>query len=373
MGSQFQLLCWKIFVFTDLNFVRLSNNDRLRMSSEKFCLRWNDFESNISVAFRELRDDKDFFDVTLACEDEQIQAHKVILSACSPFFRQILRRNSHQHPLLYLKGVKYTDIQSVLNFMYHGEVNVAQEDLNSFLAVAEELRVKGLTQGPNANSSNNKSDSRPAPSARSRSPPPVQRSVTPAHKRQIISQDDDIQEVVQVPVKSEPVDHVVAQPPPVQPKYYTPQPTKVSAPPQSSYSASTTNQQLDTFNPPNTELTSYSTEVYDDQQDESYDDYGQYVDDYTGQGMDQSGGTGHKGVEDDLEKFIADNCIKDQVTNRWSCGLCGQTGGKLDVSRHIEAKHVSLPNLKCDICHKESKTRDSLRRHMTKYHKEISM
>ena len=56
-------------------------------SNEKFCLRWNDFESNISVAFRELRDEKDFFDVTLACDDSQVQAHKVILSACSPFFR----------------------------------------------------------------------------------------------------------------------------------------------------------------------------------------------------------------------------------------------------------------------------------------------
>ena len=117
------------------------------MSSEKFCLRWNDFESNISVAFRELRDDNDFFDVTLACDDEQIQAHKMILSACSPFFRKILRSNPHQHPLLYLKGVKYSDLQSVLNFMYHGEVNVAQEELNSFLSVAEDLQVKGLTQG----------------------------------------------------------------------------------------------------------------------------------------------------------------------------------------------------------------------------------
>ena len=112
------------------------------MAREKFCLRWNDFETNISLAFRELRDDKDFFDVTLACDDEQIQAHKIILSACSPFFRNILRRNPHQHPLLYLKGVKYTDLQSVLNFMYHGEVNVAQEELNSFLAVAEDLQVK---------------------------------------------------------------------------------------------------------------------------------------------------------------------------------------------------------------------------------------
>jgi hypothetical protein len=58
-------------------------------SSEKFCLRWNDFESNISVAFRELREEKDFFDITLAVDDSQIQAHKVILSACSPFFREL--------------------------------------------------------------------------------------------------------------------------------------------------------------------------------------------------------------------------------------------------------------------------------------------
>jgi len=115
-------------------------------NGEKFCLRWNDFENNISNSFRELRDDKDFFDVTLACDDNQLQAHKVILSACSPFFRSVLKKNPHQHPLLYLKGVKYEDILSVLNFMYHGEVNVAQEELNSFLAVAEDLQVKGLTQ-----------------------------------------------------------------------------------------------------------------------------------------------------------------------------------------------------------------------------------
>jgi hypothetical protein len=118
----------------------------VKMTNEKFCLQWNEFESNISTAFRELRDDKDFFDVTLACDDDQIQAHKVILSACSPFFRNILRRNSHPNPFLYLKGIKFTDLQYVLNFMYHGEVNVGQEELNSFLAVAEDLKIKGLTQ-----------------------------------------------------------------------------------------------------------------------------------------------------------------------------------------------------------------------------------
>jgi len=63
-------------------------------SSEKFCLRWNDFESNISTAFQELREDKDFFDVTLACDESQIQAHKVILSACSQFFRTVLKKQT---------------------------------------------------------------------------------------------------------------------------------------------------------------------------------------------------------------------------------------------------------------------------------------
>jgi len=151
------------------------------MGTAKLCLRWNDFESNISVAFRELRQDKDLFDVTLACDDEQIQAHKVILSACSPFFRNVLRKNPHQHPLLYLKGVKYTDLQAVLNFMYHGEVNVAQEELNSFLAVAEDLCVKGLTQnnsgGVGGSSGSRKENnysvpkSTPAPKSAPRSPP----------------------------------------------------------------------------------------------------------------------------------------------------------------------------------------------------------
>merc|ERR1719228_1465174 len=133
-----------------------------KMSNEKFCLRWNDFETNISGAFRELREDKDFFDVTLACDDEQIEAHKVILSACSPFFRTVLKRNRHEHPLLYLKGVKYVDLVSVLNFMYHGEVNVAQEELNSFLAVAEDLKLKGLTQN-NSDSKQQNTDIPPDP------------------------------------------------------------------------------------------------------------------------------------------------------------------------------------------------------------------
>jgi hypothetical protein len=188
-------------------------------STEKFCLRWNDFETNISGAFRELREDKDFFDVTLACDDDQLQAHKVILSACSPFFRTILRRNKHEHPLLYLKGVKYADLVSVLNFMYHGEVNVAQEELNSFLAVAEDLRVKGLTQTTSDTRAANLQPSgstkqrihnvveKPEPTLQPKHPrpkPPTPVTRAPTHTN-YQPHDDDIQEVV--PVKSEPIPH----------------------------------------------------------------------------------------------------------------------------------------------------------------------
>jgi len=114
-------------------------------AAENFSLRWNDFEENISSGLKDLRNANQFFDVTLLSETGQVGAHKLILSACSTFFKQILVSNPHQHPLIYLKGVTKEEIVNLLNFMYCGEVNVAQEELSSFLATAEDLKVKGLT------------------------------------------------------------------------------------------------------------------------------------------------------------------------------------------------------------------------------------
>ena len=98
------------------------------------------------TAFQELKSDAELLDVTVACEEGQLQAHRVVLSACSPVFREILGKNKHPHPYIYLRGVKFAEMASIINFMYQGEVNVAQEKLNSFLLVAEELKVKGLTK-----------------------------------------------------------------------------------------------------------------------------------------------------------------------------------------------------------------------------------
>ena len=109
-------------------------------AGEKLCLHWNNFSENASSAFAVLRADKEFTDVTLACEDgQQVEAHRVVLVALSPFFLNILKRNKHPHPLIYLRGVGSENLLAIVDFLYHGQANVFQENLDSFLALAEEL------------------------------------------------------------------------------------------------------------------------------------------------------------------------------------------------------------------------------------------
>jgi len=331
-------------------------------SSEKFCLRWNDFESNISVAFRELREEKDFFDVTLACDDSQIQAHKVILSACSPFFRNVLRRNPHQHPLLYLKGVKYSELMSVLNFMYMGEVNVAQEELNSFLSVAEDLRVKGLTQN-NSEASTKvlpKQDP-PKQSIRARDPPERDPVPPPKRPRPIIStpqisapapiqrqshqpvEDDDIQEVV--PVKSEPRD------PPPQP----------IAPVERQQVVYQEQQSMDMM-----EEQDQGTVALDESYaEESYDYYGQY-DDSTGM-MDPNTGMA-MGGDGNKEGSAIEAKMWKNPSGLWQCTDCDHTSQQpTNMRNHIEVKHVLTNGYYCQQCSKFCRTKNALSIHRTRY------
>ncbi|XP_055845866.1 broad-complex core protein isoform X4 [Episyrphus balteatus] len=114
--------------------------------TQHFCLRWNNYQSSITSAFENLRDDEDFVDVTLACDGRSIKAHRVVLSACSPYFRELLKSTPCKHPVIVLQDVNFLDLHSLVEFIYHGEVNVHQRSLSSFLKTAEVLRVSGLTQ-----------------------------------------------------------------------------------------------------------------------------------------------------------------------------------------------------------------------------------
>ena len=114
--------------------------------SEKFCLKWNDFQANTFSSFQDLRHENEYADVALNCEgDRNIQAHKFILAAASPVFQNILKQNKHPHPVIYMRGTKFQELEAILDFLYQGEANINQGDLETFLALAEELQLKGLT------------------------------------------------------------------------------------------------------------------------------------------------------------------------------------------------------------------------------------
>jgi len=327
-------------------------------TSEKFCLRWNDFENNISLAFREIREEKDFFDCTISCGSKQIQAHKLILSACSPFFRLILKQNPHQHPLLYLKGVQYSDLTAVLNFMYHGEVNVAQDELNSFLAVAEDLQVKGLTQNNDSNSATSKpklessvlqpsssqSYSRQRPSKDLEVPPPKRPRQVPhqpivqSNNQQQQIDDDEIQEVLPT-VKTEPESSNIYTAPIVE-------------------EGPLHSQSLSQHGMDNIGL--QVSNVEDTFPDDSYD--------YTGYGESHSYDTSLIGLEGqgmlDQSKDVVDTYAERIESGKYSCKICMFTArDKYNIRLHIERKHELSSGYRCPYCYKNVKTKQDLSQH----------
>jgi len=115
------------------------------MAAEKFNLSWNEFGNNVIKTFHNLLIDKNFTDVTLVSDDgKQIEAHKTVLASCSQFFNQILLENPHQHPLLFLKGIKHSELLAIMKFIYLGETDVAQDELKHFMEVSADLQIKGL-------------------------------------------------------------------------------------------------------------------------------------------------------------------------------------------------------------------------------------
>ncbi|XP_034233346.1 protein tramtrack, alpha isoform-like isoform X3 [Thrips palmi] len=114
--------------------------------SQRFCLRWNNHQSNMLSVFDQLLHDESFVDVTLAVDGQLLRAHKMVLSACSPLFQALFIGHPDKHPIVILKDVPYNDMRCLLDFMYRGEVSVDQDRLTAFLKVAESLRIKGLTE-----------------------------------------------------------------------------------------------------------------------------------------------------------------------------------------------------------------------------------
>ena len=125
--------------------------------SEKFCLKWNDFDTNVTNSFRKLRTEDDFYDVTLVSSDyKQVSAHRLVLSTCSDYFRNILTHSKHSNPLLCLEGITSNEISQVLDYIYNGELQIYQENLERFLQIAQRFQLEGLIGGENNFDSINK-------------------------------------------------------------------------------------------------------------------------------------------------------------------------------------------------------------------------
>jgi len=323
-------------------------------SSDNFCLRWNDFESNISTSFRELREDSEFLDVTLCCDNgvDVVQAHKVILAACSPLFRKILSRqkSTGQNPFLYLKGIRLKELRAVLDFIYHGEVNVAQDSLNNFLAVAEELAIKGLTtdsqkpggSDPHANSEQRKKAVAKRKSVPQSSSAPVQIPVQAKKPKT----DDDVEGIIEdVDVKG-----IKAEP--------EPSGSGVSAP---------------NVNPMvEAELDdSYHGGGADDdngdfgggEEFEGFDQYGdgnEFDDSLGAAGASASAGADGKG-----EAYIKELMGK-TAEGYHLCNACGSVQrNSTNLRTHVESHHYS-PGYKCTRCYRVFKIRNSWRVHVKK-------
>ncbi|XP_045128964.1 zinc finger protein 768-like isoform X2 [Portunus trituberculatus] len=117
-----------------------------RMNQDQFLLKWNNHQNNFVEVFSYLRTQDAFVDVTLACDGKSFSAHKVVLSACSPYFQTLFQTNPCKHPIVFLKDVKGQELEALIEFIYKGEVSVSQSELASLISTAENLKIKGLAE-----------------------------------------------------------------------------------------------------------------------------------------------------------------------------------------------------------------------------------
>lgn len=123
-----------------------TNNNSSGLQTQQFCLRWNNYQSNLTSVFDQLLQSESFVDVTLACDGHSIKAHKMVLSACSPYFQALFVDNPCQHPIIIMRDIKWPELKAAVEFMYKGEINVSQDQIGPLLKVAEMLKIRGLAE-----------------------------------------------------------------------------------------------------------------------------------------------------------------------------------------------------------------------------------
>ena len=301
-------------------------------SSEKFCLRWKDFEENLSRSFAGIRDHNKFFDCSLITNDDEAQsynlrAHKVILSASSEFFWNIFNRESisaHPNPLIYLAGVSAVNMKFMLDFMYHGEVYVPQDEVDKFLEVAGTLKIKGLTRSPSVSRAKKGLESQD-PLNMSPVPSFGQPNTAPLTLSPSIDETEGKMPGNDVEVKIE--------------------------------SAQTVTDDTKVFED------SIKTENEYEVQDDSV--------------FENDKPPSFKGYNDPYAS--GRNAIKTKITftkictkpSRWRCNLCSyETKTSSNTKRHFQAVHNDRADFRCQFCERKFKTPGDQRKHEKRWHRD---
>ena len=117
------------------------------MTQEKYNLNWHTYSDHLREMLHNMRKSESLTDVTLVCDDQkQFKAHKVVLSACSTVFKNIIDGLPQSSSVIYLRGIQHQEMESILEFMYLGVATFYQERMNEFLNVAKNLEIKEISK-----------------------------------------------------------------------------------------------------------------------------------------------------------------------------------------------------------------------------------
>jgi len=309
--------------------------------SQKYCLKWNKFQENLYSSLGGLRESREFADVTLACEDgQQVEAHKVILAASSPFFQNILRSNPHQHPLIYMRGMKSEDLVGIVDFLYYGEVNILQDNLDNFLTLAEEIQLKGLTNEDKV------TEQEPiAEQVLKKTEPNLGKKAKREPREE--SENEPLTDMVKV----KPIAELVNK--------ETPTEEEKSA-------IADINTELDKS------IAELSTELENISENKPLNQSTELVS--FGENYSQNRSITFSGELNDLDEVVKSIIMKSEKfdTNgkKFSlCKVCGRDGYYANIKEHIEAIHVEGIKITCELCDKIFRTRDRFRKHKVAHSK----
>ena len=296
--------------------------------AEKFCLKWSDFSSNLISSFSEQKESSNFTDVTLACDDQsQLTAHRVLLAASSSFFREIMTKQKHPDLLIYMRGIKSQDLNGLLDFMYHGEVNIYQEDLDEFLALANDLGIEGL-KGVS-----------------------FRKNLKPEEEQNSVQNFDKFNTKKEIKIFNELFNYI-------EPKHST-------------FEGNSSLVVTSGFVDYNETLESKETEHLADRSKKAKAKkkmkmVGEMFNSEKSEHTNFSQSSSIVVMNDTVDYKELDEQIMSMMEKRegqWTCTMCGKTQSKINIQQHVEGVHIKDGAHSCNQCGKILKSRKALRNH----------